>query len=1441
LRAEADCPVPSLRRIFCGGEALPTDLVRHVFERGGTEIHNLYGPTECAIDATSWSCRPEDLAAPLVPIGRPIDNARVYLLNRWLVPVPPGAAGELYVGGVGLARGYGGGVAQPDLTAERFQPDPFADAPGTRMYRTGDLARCRPDGALDFLGRVDQQVKIRGVRIELGEIEAVLREHPGLREVAVAVREGAPGDSRLVAYWVSAGEPAPEPGELRDLLARRLPDSMVPAAFVRLSELPRTPGGKLDRRALPAPESAIPSTAAQPVATRSMTEQVVAEIWAEVLGRERVGVHDDFFELGGHSLLATQTISRLRRVFGIELSLRSLFQTPTVAELAEQVDAALTGKRGRQAPPLEPVSRDRDLPLSFAQQRLWFLDQLDPGSTAYNLVLSVRLRGSLDSAAFLRSLSGIVGRHEVLRTTFPATGGSPVQRISPFAAFEMPLVDLSALPAPAREVATRLLVRAWASRPFDLARGPLLRGLLLRTGQSEHVACLVLHHIVSDGWSTGILLDELATGYAAFTAGHAPAWPPLPIQYADFACWQRDWLSGEVLEEQATYWRERLGGGDLPPIALPADRPRPLVPRLRGRRLALALPPSLTGELAALGRQENATLFMTLLAGFKALLHRYGGQDDIAVGTPIANRTRLEVERLIGFFVNTLVLRTRVEAGAPFRSLLASVREASLGAASHQDLPFEKLVEILRPERDTSRAPLFQVLFLLQNAPGKEVDLPGLSIAPFAADSGGSKFDLTLDLMQGRNQIRGAIEYCTDLFDEVTVTRLAGHLERLLAAVAADPGARLSELPLLTPAEERQLREWNATAVDDPSSLCLHELITSQAVRTPDRTAVRCEGVELTYRELEAAAGHLAARLARLGVGPEKIVAVLAERSREMVVGLLGILKAGGAYLPIDPDYPADRISFMLDDSGASVLLAQDSLSARLPRHEARMLSLSGVATPPREPAQAVVDAPVLPSNLAYAIYTSGSTGRPKGTLNSHRGIINRLHWVQDRWALGAADRVLQKTPYTFDVSVWEIFWPLVTGAQLVMARPGGHQDAAYLADVIAAEAITTAHFVPSMLQYFLDTPGVERCSSLVRVICSGEALPPNLVQRFHSRLGADLINLYGPTEAAVEVTWWMSDPRADCALVPIGRPGANTQIWILDQGLVPVPVGVPGELHIGGVQVARGYLGRPELSAGKFIPDAFAGAPGCRLYKTGDLARHQGDGTIEFLGRIDHQVKIRGFRIELGEIEAALAEHPAVREVVVMARREESGDQRLVAYLVPAGEPAPASALRSFLREKLPEFMVPSDFVEIDRVPLSASGKIDRRALPAPGAPRRERILVPPRTEIEEAVARIWSQVLGRSEIGVEDDFFEIGGHSLLATQILSRLQQAFRVAIPLRSLFGGTATVAELSRLLIAAESRPRQTEKIAGVLNRIERMSPEEVARMVQQRDSRMSDGR
>ena len=1394
---------PSLRLIIIGGEkALPERLktwLECVEQR--VRLVNNYGPTETTVGATIYDLSVADTTLKELPIGRPLGNVQTYILDGNRQPVPIGIPGELHIGGAGLARGY---LNRPELTDERFIRNPFSNEPGERLYKTGDWARYLSDGNIEYLGRIDNQVKIRGFRIELGEIETAISQHPSVQQTVVIATENKAGNKQLVAYIALPTEVTPNISDLRHFLKQKLPDYVIPAAFVILDNLPLTPTGKVDRRALPSPELR-PELELTFVPPRTPIEQILASIWACVLGIEQVGVHDNFFELGGHSLLATQVISRVRDTMSVELPLRSLFEAPTIAEFALRVEIALKNGQSVETLPLLPIPKSESIPCSFAQARLWFLDQLQPNSSFYNIPVALRLFGQLNIAALENSINEIIQRHEALRTNFATVEGEPIQVIASTHSWELQVVSLLHLGESEREIEAQRLANEEANRPFHLEQEPLFRVTLLQLGETEYVLLLTMHHIISDGWSLGVFVRELTELYQGFCTGKPPVLPSLPIQYADFAVWQRQWLSGEILVPQLDYWKQQLL--DAPGLLeLPTDRPRPAVQTFRGGYYCAALSQELSAELTTLSKQAGVTLFMSLLAAFQTFLYRFSGQDDIVVGTPVAGRNRREIEGLIGFFVNTLVLRTNLGGNPTFEELLNRVREVALQAYTHQDLPFEQLVEALQPIRDLSYTPLFQVMFALDDDLVPAVELLDLAVSSYSVEIGTAKFDLTLSTENTADGLVAEWEYNADLFDESTIVRIARNFQTLLEGIVVNSKQEISELPLLTETERHQLLvEWNNTSAEYPEDKCIHQLFEEQVQRTPDAIAVVFEGEQLTYLELNERANQLAHYLRSLGVGPEVLVGICVERSREMIIGLLGILKAGGAYVPLDPNYPSERLAFMLEDSSVPVLLTQERLVEKLPQHSACVVCLDSNWEEIAVHSKNNPSSPVKPKNLAYVIYTSGSTGKPKGVLIQHESLVNYTTVASAEYEIDHCDRILQFSSISFDVSAEEIYTSLTSGATLVL-RTDSMLDSieGFLQKCknweITVMALPTAYW--HELTTLLSQKTLAIPPSLRLVIIGGEKALPERLKTWLLCVGqrVRLVNNYGPTEATVGATIYdLSVADTTLKELPIGRPIANTQIYILDRHLQPVPIGVPGELHIAGVGLAKGYLNRPDLTEEKFIPNPFSNEPGSRLYKTGDLVRYLSDGNIEYLGRIDNQVKIRGFRIELGEIEAVLSQHPGVKETAVIARKNVTGDKQLVAYVVCHQQPSPAiSDLRRLLKEKLPEYMIPSAFVVLEALPLTPNGKVDRRALPAPEKRSElEESFVAPRTPIEEMLAEIWAEVLGLKKVGINDNFFELGGHSLKAAFLVSKLSVEMNLKISLKLLFQHP-TIAELAEAL-------------------------------------------
>ncbi|BDA72451.1 non-ribosomal peptide synthetase [Calothrix sp. PCC 7716] len=1462
----------SLRLIIFGGEALELQSLKPWFERNGDEcpqLINMYGITETTVHVTYRPLNMTDLSRTSSVIGNAIPDLQVYMLDQYLQPVPIGVPGEMYISGAGVARGY---LNRPELTAQRFIPNPFSDKPGARLYKTGDNARYLPNGDIEYLGRVDDQVKIRGFRIELREIEAVLNQHPAVQQSVVITREDVPGNKRLVAYVVVNQTPVPESKQLQYFVKQKLPEYMVPTAIVLLETLPLTPNGKVDPRALPAPpdttRSELSGTFVKP---RTPVEEMLAVIWADVLGLKNVSIHDNFFELGGHSLLATQLVSRLRDTFCVELPLRELFESPTVAELAERIETARRASLGLHTPPLVPILKDTHLPLSFAQARLWFLDQLEPDSAAYNIPTAVRLTGSLHVAALQQSFNEIVRCHETLRTTFTSMNGEPVGVIAPVSTLRLTMVELCELPQPQQSAEVSRLTTLEAQRHFDLKSGPLLRATLLRLSPTEHVLLLVMHHIISDGWSMGVLIRELTVLYEAYSSAQPLALPELPIQYADFAHWQRQWLTGEVLQAQLEYWKQQLAGAP-PVLKLPTDRTRPPIQTFQGATQSLALTEQLSQALKALSQRHGVTLFMTLLAAFQTLLYRYTGQSDICVGSPIANRKHSETEGLIGFFVNTLVLRTEVSGNASFSELLARVREVALNAYAYQDLPFEQLVEALQPERNLSHQPLFQVMFVLQNAPMPVLELPELTLNALSMDSTIAKFDLTLSMEDTQQGLVGRLEYNSDLFDAITITRMLKHFHTLLEGIVADPSQCPRDLPLLTEAERLTLlEEWNCTGVDSPKNLCIHQLFEAQVERIPEAVAVVFEDQELTYLELNQRANQLAHYLRSLGVEPDSLVGLCLERSVKMVIGLLGILKAGGVYVPLDPAYPQERLNWILSDAQITVLVTQQHLMATLPQHQMQVVDLDYQWDVIAQQSNSNLEQQIEAENLAYIIYTSGSTGKPKGVPVSHNSIAHHCRHVQQAYTLDASDHVLQFASLNFDASLEQILTTLITGAQLFL-RGTDVWTIIEFSHKLLEYGLTVINVPPAyweqLVQQWANTPQLIFNHQLKLILVGGDKISLGGLKVWQQTPARStrLLNVYGPTETTITATSYeiLAQFLADGSAkrVPIGRPFPNRTVYILDTHNNPVPVGVPGELHIGGVGLAQGYLKHPELTAEKFIPNPFSQEAGARLYKTGDLACYLPDGNIEYLGRFDNQVKLRGFRIELEEIEAVLERHPAVQATAVVVQEDSPGDKRLVAYIAPKqvsqielwsslGEypvydklldyaitnddrrnhsykadirinqnsrpEALKYYLRDYLKERLPEYMVPSAFVLLDALPLTPSGKVNRRALPYPGntEPELSGVYAAPRTPVEEMLVGIWSEVLGLKIVGIHDNFFDMGGHSLLATQVISRVLTIFKVELPLRKLFEAP-TVAALAKHLkiILRQDLPRQALPLVAI---------------------------
>lgn len=1384
-----------------GGENLPAESLQVWRDFAPeTRLINEYGPTETVVGCCVYEVRPGDPQNGPVPIGRPIDNTELYVLDADMRPVPVGVMGELYIGGAGVARGY---FNRPELTKERFLPDPFSGRIGARLYKTGDLARYRSDGVLEYLGRIDNQVKVRGYRIELGEIEAVLAGHPAVQSCAVLAREDTPGDKQLIGYVVARERQSIDVAELQSSLAERLPDYMVPVHFVVLDSFPLTENGKVDRKALPAPSQQAASTTRQVVAPRNDTEKALADIWVELLNVGDVGVEDDFFELGGHSLLVLRLLARIRDVFQVDIPAEKVFEKPTVSALA--VLLAGGAESSDVAQRIEPRNHRGPSPLSFAQEQLWFLDQLVPDSPAYNIVDVIDLGETYDALALKRAVNELVRRHEILRSAFVNVDGRVMQVDFVVAEAEITEVDLSSLPEEERPRAWSALVREEGRKLFDLAQVPLLRLNAVHFSSREHKVLVTIHHIIADEWSMEIIQSELKDLYEAYKLGNSPDLAPLPIQYADFASWQRQALQGELLEKQVAYWKNELAGAPTI-LELPTDKPRPLHQSFRGATEIFRIPKTVLDRLQSLAREEQATIFMVLEAAFAALLHRYTQQNDILVGTPISGRTHTETQQLIGCFLNSIVLRAQFSDHETFRSLLHQVRSRALGAYAHPDLPVERLVSEITPDRDLSRTPLFQVMFILHSRGG--VSQVSKVSGNHELGTGTSKVDLTLCCGETDDGLEALFEYSTDLFERETILRLCHGYATLLEALVSDPERNIAQVELLSDADRRKLLfDWNETQVAYPRDVCLHRLVERQAALTPGKVAVVFDEQSLTYTELDRKSNQLAYHLRDLGVGPDVLVGLCVERSLDMVVALLGIMKAGGAYVPLDPSFPPDRLAYMVEDSEMRVLVTHRDLDAqlgarppaicRLDRDAARIAAARSDSLPQAE---------LTSEHLAYVLYTSGSTGKPKGVAIAHRAIVNFLLSMQREPGMHADDTLLAVTTLSFDIAGLELYLPLISGAKVVIASRADAIDPQRLIAHLSRHECTMMQATPATWRALVEV-GYEGSPKL-RVLCGGEAMPPDLMRALLPRC-AELWNMYGPTETTVWST--MQRITSDDRPAAIGKPIANTQVYVLDAQRNLVSPGVVGELYIGGDGLARGYLNRPELTRERFIDNPFVRKG--RLYRTGDLARFRPDGRLDCLGRTDHQVKLRGYRIELGEIEAVVVRHRAVRQAVVVAREDVVGDKRLVAYVVSDDASRDfVEQLRTSLVAALPEYMVPAHIVTLDALPLTPNGKVDRKALPAPSLDTTSaRRFVAPRNETEQSLAAIWSEVLNVGHIGAHDDFFQLGGHSLLVLRVLARIQDVFQINLPAQRMFE-KPTLAALAAVLGEAIGSGAVTQKIA-----------------------------
>jgi amino acid adenylation domain-containing protein len=1391
----------SVRVIIFAGESLDPRSLAGWIERYGDQyprLVNMYGITETTIHTTYRVVTAADAQGYLVSnVGVAIPDIQVFALDHQQQLAPIGVPGELWVGGAGLGRGYFG---RADLTAERFAPDPFSRNGGARMYRSGDLARYRATGDLEYLGRMDFQVKIRGHRIELGEIEAALRKHPSVAEAVALDREDVPGDKRIVAYLTPNDKDLISVDAVQSWLRPQLPDYMIPSAWVVLGAMPLTSSGKIDRRALPKPTKTGPTPDQPFVGARTLVEEVLAGIWEEVLGRDKVGRDDNFFWLGGHSLLAVKIISRLRASLQIDLPVRKLFESPTLSALAESIEQILKARTSLPEFPLQPFPRNGPLPLSYAQQRLWFVHQLMPGSSAYNMHTGLRLDRDLNRAAVEQCVGEITRRHESIRTTFAMGEGHPVQVIQAVARFILPIVDLSELSETDRSAEAMRLTREVALGPFNLSTGPLLRVTLLCLGERSPILLATMHHIISDGWSMGVFAHEADTMRTAFGGGLPSPLPELVIQYADYAQWQRTWLQGASLDAEVEYWRQQLAGA--PALSgLQTDRARPAGQTLRAAHCPIVIGDELSVQLRRYSGKESATVFMTLMAAFQVLLSRYTGKDDILTGTPVAGRSRVQLETAIGFFVNMVALRAKFHAAATFANLLRQVRESAIGAYTHQDLPFDKLVEELRPERSIGRNPLFQIILALQNAPTPRMEMAA-GTGPWGPGDVETKFDLEVYFWDdSAAPLTGSVTYSPDLFDETTIVRMARGFRRLLEKVLAQPELPLSDFGLMDEAELLQVvEEWNDTAVRFPENSCVHEIFEDQTRQCPDSIALETETRQITYMELNARANLAAGRLRVRGVGSESSVAVLLERSGQMIVTLLAIAKSGAAYVPINITDPSSRINFIVRDASVRVLVTTKDIAAKLPDNDLTIVCLDDGDLAGEELAIQSEDNrfdEVNAENAIYIMYTSGSTGTPKGVCVTHRNVV-RLVKGANYADLNSEQVILQFAPVSFDASTFEIWACLLNGARLVIFPPS-IPTLGDLGDFITRFRITTLWLTAGFFHQMVDG-NIKGLSGVRQLLAGGEALSDSHVSNALSELsGCRLINGYGPTETTTFASCYAIETDRPGTSVPIGRPISNSSLYVLD-GTGAAGIGQRGEIFVGGAGLARGYLNRSDVTASRFLPSPFNRRPGDRLYRTGDQGRYLSRGEVEFLGRLDHQVKIRGFRIELGEIESTLSEHPNVNAVTALAREDSPGDKRLVAYLVARQEPAPTTPeLKAFLRDRLPEYMLPSIFVVLDALPLTVNGKVDRAALPLPDRSliKSESSFTAAQDELQERLVGIWEELLSIQPISITDNFFELGGHSMLVVLLIARIEERMGKRLPMMSLFQAP-TIVELSKLL-------------------------------------------
>jgi len=1413
-----------------------------------TNVYNEYGPTETVVGSVVFNIK-NKLKNGSVPIGKPIINTNIYILDSYLNPVPQGVPGELYISSVDIARGY---LNRPDLTAEKFIPDPYSKEPGIRMYKTGDIVVTHLDGSIEFLYRKDNQVKIRGYRIELGEIENTLSDLNYISKAVVLDKINERNEKELVAFLQTTSKEGIDLSEVKHQIKNKLPDYMIPQQMVVVDEFPLTNNGKIDRKLLQQPNQDNTTEDKEVILPTTETEKLLVNIISDLFNRDNIGVNDNFFSIGGHSITAIQFVSRTREAFGIDLPVKIVFETESISELVYKIDELRNSERVEKLPEISIIDRENDIVMSYSQERLWFLDQLAPHSTAYNIPTAIKFTGKVNIDALEYAVNEMIKRQEVLRCYFENVKGSPIIKISENLQVKLELIDLSNESSEKKKNKVENILRKVFFEPFNLNRLPLFRLKVIKIEDYEYILALSVHHIISDGWSVGVITKEISEFYKYYIENQTLQLKELRVQYIDYAAWQKNLLQGEILEKEIEFWKKELQDASFV-LNLPYDRPRPALQSFNGDTVNFELDNELTHKIETLCKKINITPFMFLLSGFEILLYRYSGQSNFVIGSPIANRNKLEIESLIGFFVNTLSLRVLLKKNQSIKELLKDVRERVLTAFSHQELPFEKIVEIMQSKRNLSYSPIFQVAFVFQNAPGEVINLPDVKVTPLESINKTSKYDLTLYTQILNDKVIGSLEYNTDLFNQSTILRIIEQFKYLVFNMVSDIKMSVSRVPIIPTNELNSiLKDFNNSEKDFESNKCIHEKFEEIAAQYPDSIALTFTEVEgklalteqLTYHEVNKRANQLARLLRKNGVSKDTIVGISLQRSFDMIISMLAILKAGGAFLPIDPTYPEDRIKYMLEDSGTEILISLDRVSKNYKFYNGKIINLDIDKLLFANEEKTNLDNISEPENLAYIIYTSGSTGLPKGTMLSHKGLMNLSVAQRDAFNITKDSKILQFSSYSFDASVWEIVMALMNGASLSLVGQDIIKLGSSLKKAMEFLNITTVTLPPSVLKVIPFKENENNITELETIIVAGESCPSELVNKWSK--GRRFVNAYGPTETTVCASMHICKGKYS-NIPPIGKPIYNFKLYVLDKKLLPMPVGVPGELFISGPGLARGYLNKPELTAERFIPNPFTNAKGDRIYKSGDLARWLPSGEIEFIGRIDDQIKLRGFRIELGEIESAIRQDKVIKDVVVDIKKDSKNDDRLIAYIIPKFDEIDKNELKLFIRTKLPDYMVPQHFVIIEKIPLSPSGKVDRKVLPVPDFKNLKLSVkfVEPRNETEKALVEVVKELLNVEKVGVHDNFFDLGGHSLLATQFISRIKETFNKDIELRHLFE-KPTIAELAEIIqkankesefVSITTEERGEGSIEELVNEIQNLSEEDVEKLLNNEDKQL----